>query len=101
VSAFCERLGYGEVYAAIKTFTKRVWKTRKAIAAADTAADEVAAERGGAGSGGGHSSGGCERGSGQVVTLTAIKGLAGPRARLLAEQGIDTPAKLAVLEVDW
>ena len=71
--AFCERLGYWEIHAAIRSFTKRVYKSRSAG----------------------------QQQQGQVAGLTEIKGLKAARARVLHEQGVQTVQQLAQCEVDW
>lgn len=71
ITAFCERLGYWEIHAAIRSFTKRVYKSRS----------------------------GQQQGS--MAGLTDIKGLKGPRARLLFERAIKTPEQVAALDVGW
>lgn len=70
IAAFCERLGYWEVHAAIKSFTKRVYKSQ-------------------------------QQQQGKIAGLTDVKGLDGPRARLLFGQGIKTLEQVAALDVDW
>jgi hypothetical protein len=73
ITAFCDRLGYCEIHAAIRSFTKRVVKAK---------AEGRQVQQ-------------------QQTGLADIKGLEGPRLRLLFEGGVQTPEQLAAAEVEW
>lgn len=73
ITAFCERLGYWEIHAAIRSFAKRVVKSRT----------------------------GGQPGQGQLAGLKDIKGLQGSKARVLFEHRVQTAEQVAVAEVDW
>lgn len=70
ITAFCERLGFWEIHAAIRSFTKRVYKSRSGQ-------------------------------QGSMAGLTDVKGLKGPRARVLFEREIKSPEQVAALDVEW
>jgi hypothetical protein len=78
VSAFCEHLGYGEIHAAIRSFNRRVYKSR--------AGGQQAKQRGALAG---------------LDELRGLKALQGPKARVLFEQGIKTLEQLAALDRAW